>query len=183
MNEQEALRLATALRQRLHACAELSGQETVTRQTLVDFLTRHTSWSIHPAGRGFYAAHRESAPVRPAIALRADYDALPAADGTVQHLCGHDGHAAALCAVALVLADQPVGRNVFLLFQPEEETGTGALPCCALFAQEEIAAVYGCHNLPGYPLGQVLTRPGTFACASQGLILRFTGTPTHAACP
>lgn len=76
-----------------------------------------------------------------------------------------------------------MGRNVFLLFQPAEETGEGAAPCCELFSLEQIDAVYGCHNLPGKPFGQVQTRPGTFACASRGVTLTFTGKPTHAAYP
>ncbi|WP_366517622.1 peptidase dimerization domain-containing protein [uncultured Mailhella sp.] len=37
--------------------------------------------------------------------------------------------------------------------------------------------------MPGFPLGQVFTRPGTFACASQGLTFSFKGRPAHAAYP
>ena len=36
---------------------------------------------------------------------------------------------------------------------------------------------------PGYPKNQVLLRKGTFACASTGLSIRMTGTPSHAAYP
>ena len=171
------------LRHALHNCPEISGQEARTKALLQDFLHSHTSMSLHACGAGFYAAHREENVSAPGLALRADYDALALPGGGAAHLCGHDGHAAALCGVALMLEGQAVGRNVFLLFQPAEETGAGAEGCLALFAQERIGEIYGAHNLPGFPLGQVVTREGTFACASRGVTLRFTGKPTHAAYP
>ena len=176
-------KLILDLRQQLHQCPEVSGQEVQTKALLQKFLREHTSLELHPCGEGFYAAHREDTPEKPAIALRADYDALATPDGGAAHLCGHDGHAASLCAVALMLEGTSVGRNVFLLFQPAEETGAGAAPCCELFEKETVAEIYGAHNLPGFPEGVVFTRPGTFACASRGVTLRFTGAPTHAAYP
>ena len=138
---------------------------------------------LHPCGQGFYAAHREENPTKPAIALRADYDALAKPDGTVAHLCGHDGHAAALCGAALMAEGKVLGRNVFFLFQPAEETGEGAEPCCELFEKEQVDEIYGAHNLPEFPFGDVVTRAHTFACASRGVTLRFIGKPTHAAYP
>lgn len=173
----------TALRKALHSCPELSGQEVRTKALLMDFLKTHTTLEICPCGDGFYAAYRESDPHLPAIALRADYDALAKPDGTAAHLCGHDGHAAALCGAALMAEGQQFGRNIFFLFQPAEETGAGAEGCLELFGKETVDEIYGAHNLPGWPLGQVTTRPGTFACASRGVTLRFLGKPTHAAYP
>lgn len=85
--------------------------------------------------------------------------------------------------MALALEGRTLHRNVFLLFQPAEETGAGAYPCCELFEKEQIGEIYGAHNLPGFPAGAVYTRPGTFACASRGVTLRFSGAPTHAAYP
>lgn len=181
--EQALMDKITALRAQLHACAEVSGREVVTKRTLMDFLRSHASLELVDLGVGFYAAHREAESGRPAVALRADYDALATPEGGAAHLCGHDGHAAALCAVALELEGKTIGRSVFLLFQGAEETGAGAEPCCALFERESVGEIYGAHNLPGFPLGQVITRAGTFACASRGITLRFTGKPAHAAYP
>ena len=95
--------LIVNLRQKLHQCPEISGQEARTKALLQEFLRAHTSLEILPCGEGFYAAHREKNASKPAIALRADYDALATLDGGAAHLCGHDGHAASLCAVALLL--------------------------------------------------------------------------------
>ena len=180
---QKQKNLILELRRALHQCPEISGQEGKTKALLQDFFCAHTTLEIEPCGDGFYAAHREEHTQKPAIALRADYDALATPDGGAAHLCGHDGHAASLCAVALRLEGKKFGRNVFLLFQPAEETGAGAYPCCELFEKECVGEIYGAHNLPGFPEGAVFTRPGTFACASRGVTLRFLGAPTHAAYP
>lgn len=172
-----------ALRQALHRCPERSGQEDRTRAMLMDFLSGRAGLELHPCGAGFYAAHREPMGTKPPIALRADYDALALPGGGAAHLCGHDGHAAALCGAALLTEGEELGRDAFFLFQPAEETGAGAQGCLELFQMERVAQIYGAHNLPGLPLGQVVTRPGTFACASRGVTLSFLGRPTHAAYP
>ena len=181
--EQVLLDQITALRAQLHACAEVSGREVVTKHTLLTFLREHTSLELHELAGGFYAAHREPEGTKPTVALRADYDALATPEGGAAHLCGHDGHAAALCGVALMLEGQSIGRSVFLLFQGAEETGAGAALCCELFDREKVGEIYGAHNLPGFPFGAVLTRAGTFACASRGVTIHFVGKPAHAAYP
>jgi metal-dependent amidase/aminoacylase/carboxypeptidase family protein len=43
--------------------------------------------------------------------------------------------------------------------------------------------IYGLHNLPGYPHGEILGRDGVFAYASEGLVIDLLGTPSHAAYP
>lgn len=179
----EALALTRSLRGQLHACPEISGQEQKTRLLLQDFLAQHTTLEVCNCGDGFYAAHREENSKLPSIALRADYDALPIPGGGAAHLCGHDGHSAVLAGVALLLEERTVGRNVFLLWQPAEEIGAGAKGCLSLLAKEHIDQIYGAHNLPGFPSGEVFTRPGTFSCASRGLTITLTGKPTHAAYP
>ncbi|MDD3192712.1 MAG: M20/M25/M40 family metallo-hydrolase [Oscillospiraceae bacterium] len=181
--DQENQEKIQRLRAALHACPEVSGKEKETRARLEAFLRENTSLALVDCGSGFYAAHREPGAPGASVALRADYDALALPDGGASHLCGHDGHAAALCGVALQLESRFVGRDVFLLFQPAEETGAGAVGCCELFQKERVDEIYGAHNLPGVPLGQVTTRPGTFACASRGVTLRFTGRAAHAAYP
>ena len=74
--EQVLLDQIIALRAQLHACAEVSGREVVTKHTLLTFLREHTSLELHELAGGFYAAHREPEGTKPTVALRADYDAL-----------------------------------------------------------------------------------------------------------
>ena len=171
------------LRKLLHACPEISGEEYRTKRILMNFLANNTELELQSCGDGFYAAHRERECKKPSVVLRADYDALALPEGGAAHLCGHDGHSAALCGLALLLEGKQTGRDIFLLFQPAEETGAGAAGCTEIFTKEAVGEIYGAHNLPGVPFGQVTTCPGTFACASRGVTLILRGKATHAACP
>ena len=171
------------LRHLLHENPEPSNHETKTKKILKDFIKDNTKMEIFDCGKGFYAAYRGNKDTQNGIALRADYDALPREDGSFAHLCGHDGNSSALCYVALMLEESKPQKNVFLLFQPAEETGDGARECVELFQKEKVDAIYGCHTLPGFEFGKVYTKTGTFACGSEGMILRFRGTPAHAAYP
>ena len=54
--EQVLLDQIIALRAQLHACAEVSGREAVTKHTLLTFLREHTSLELHELAGGFYAA-------------------------------------------------------------------------------------------------------------------------------
>lgn len=118
----------------------------------------------------------------PTIAIRGDIDALP-----IGHRCGHDGHTAILLQLAEFIAQRgiPQNTNAILLFQPEEETGTGAARILdsGILQQYNIRAIYGLHNLPGFPLGTVVLNRRTFAAASSGVIYRLEGRSTHASTP
>lgn len=175
----------TALRQQLHKIPELSGQEVRTMEALKAFLKEHTTCSIHEQNGWFYA-RRKISPDLPTVAFRADTDAIVcAATGRPYHGCGHDGHAAALAGLAY-LTESVRGSlryNLLFVFQPAEETGEGAAKCCSVLVNEPISMICGCHTIPGFPHGTVLLRDDVFACASRGMILRFSGQQSHAAYP
>lgn len=124
----QQLQLIQDLRHALHQCPEVSGRETRTEALLQQFLRAHTTLELQPCGEGFYAAHREKNTSKPAIALRADYDALATLDGDAAHLCGHDGHAASLCAVALLLEGKAMGRNVSCCSSPPKRPARARRP-------------------------------------------------------
>lgn len=90
------------LRHRLHTCPEISGQERKTKAALKQFLEENTGLELHDCGGGFYAVYRSSTAdsAKKGVAFRADYDALALPEGGAAHLCGHDGHASALCGAA-----------------------------------------------------------------------------------
>lgn len=175
----------TALRAELHACPELSGREARTLQVLRDFLKDNTTLRLEPRDGWLLAEHFEGEGL-PTLAFRADVDAVPVegCPGEARHSCGHDGHSAGLCGLALALEGRRVGRNVRLVFQPAEETGEGARRICESWAElPAVDRIYGLHNIPGFPLGAVLVRRGCFACASCGLVVDVHGRPAHAAYP
>lgn len=74
---------------------------------------------------------------------------------------------------------------MILLFQPAEETGEGARAVVAdpQFPSIHADECFALHNLPGYPLGEVIIRQGTFNCASRGISIRLSGRTAHAAYP
>jgi amidohydrolase len=93
---------------------------------------------------------------------------------------------AILAGVAQSLSARPLDSGrVVLLFQPAEETGAGAQ---AVASDQRILGlsphrIFALHNLPGYPLGQVLIRPGAFCAGSAGLTIQLKGRTSHAAYP
>ena len=171
-----------ALRARLHACPERSGREVRTLEIIRDFLEKNTSLALESRDGWLLATHWEGDGLAE-IGFRADVDALPCGDGA-RHGCGHDGHAAILCALALALEGRRFGKNARLIFQGAEETGEGARHICETWpGLDRLHRVYGLHNIPGYPLGTLLARRGCFACASEGFFADVQGRPAHAAYP
>lgn len=177
---------AAALRRRLARLAETAGRERRTAALVARRLRAAGGWTVSDGvgGHGVLAVRAGPRP-GPTVLLRAELDALPAPGGAA-HLCGHDGHLAALLAAATRLARRPPPRGrVALLFQPAEETGAGAARVRRDRRYRELAPdwAFALHNLPGPPLGTVLTRPGAFACGSAGCRVRLRGRAAHAGEP
>ena len=174
-----------ALRRTLHGCPELSGRERHTKATIRAFLTAHTSLEVRDMGGWLLATHMEAEGL-PWIGFRADMDAIPSEreDCDARHGCGHDGHSAILCGLALMLEGARIGKNVRLIFQGAEETGEGAKRICESWPElVSLTELYALHSIPGFPKGALLVRRGCFACASCGLIVRIRGRSAHAAYP
>lgn len=180
--KESTLEKCILLRKQLHNTPEFSGQEIKTKKTLMEFIRTNTSMEIHDCGKWFYAVHREKYAKR-TLAFRGDFDGVSSDSGEAKHLCGHDGHSAILCGLALELEGEICGKNIVLIFQHGEETGEGAVSCASVITRENVEKIYGLHNIPGYPKGCILLKEGTFACASMGLEITFMGAPSHAAYP
>ena len=190
--KQISLQKITDLRHDLHMYPELSMQERETAARLQRFLEENTEFQVIGRGNWFYAV-RKGKSAKNKIAFRADMDALPITeDQTLQyhsrnegvsHKCGHDGHCAALCGLALELDGIETDADIYLIFQPGEETGSGAVLCRELIKQEGIAQIYAFHNLGGYPEGSVVYRSGLTQPASEGLRICFEGKTSHASAP
>ena len=189
----ENLEKIIALRHELHRHPELSGREQGTMKRLKVFLRENTSLTIVDREGWFYAVKEAPSPTAAPMAFRADMDALPidegiglpygSACGGVSHKCGHDGHSAALCGLALELEHRSPARTVYLIFQPAEEIGAGAQRCAELIREKGIGEIYGFHNLGGYPEGTVVYRRGLTQPASEGLTIVLHGRPSHASAP
>ncbi len=181
------------LRHTLHRYPELSMEERETMRRLKAFLRENTQAAIVDREDWFYAVLPGRDPEAPAIAFRADMDALPIREPAdkpyasvrdrVSHKCGHDGHCAALCGLAMALENCDLSRTVYLIFQPGEEIGAGGALCAELLREKEIAEVFAFHNLSGYPEGALVYRNGLTSPASEGLTVRLHGVQSHASYP
>ena len=182
------------LRHALHALAERSMEEKKTRAFIRRFLEENTSLEILET-ESFLAAvkHPDGEEELPAIAFRAELDALPVDETIalpyasetpgVSHKCGHDGHMAALLGFAKRLDGRHTAEPVYLFFQPGEETGSGGKGLADALESFGISKIFAFHNRPGYPKGTIVLRSGLMQCASMGLSLTMTGKASHASEP
>ncbi|KAA0580426.1 amidohydrolase [Azospirillum sp. B21] len=131
-----------------------------------------------------------------AIGLRADMDALPMPEANdfdhasrhagKMHACGHDGHTAMLLGAARYLAEtRNFDGTVHFIFQPAEEGLGGAKRMIddGLFSQFDCEQVYGLHNWPELPAGQIAVHPGPVMAAANQFEIHVTGHGAHAAMP
>lgn len=194
-----------ALRREFHQHPELSLQEQQTSQVVRRELERAgVAFKAGLAGGTGIVAHlpASTGEQRPAVALRADMDALPIEEQTgvayascrpgVMHACGHDGHMAILLGAARVLSRVHRPNPVTLIFQPAEEHFGGADLLCAqgvLRGESDggigspVGRVFGLHGWPQLPLGQVASRPGPLMAAVDDFTITVRGVQCHAAYP
>jgi len=187
----------TNLRQSLHQNPEIAGEEHATAEKIVAFFEKLNPDQIiqNLGGTGLAFIFKGKNPGKRSL-FRAELDALPIQEtgdpsyksqtSGKAHLCGHDGHMTIICGLGEKLAAQrPENGEVVLLFQPAEETGEGARRILddPKFQQIKPDFAFALHNLPGFPLHQVVIRNGTFAAGSTGLTISLTGKTSHAAHP
>jgi len=194
----EQVQQLVQLRRELHTHPELSDYEERTAETILRFCRAeapHAQIFENIGGYGVVVRFEEEKEGVDVL-LRCELDALPITETTnlsytsqnnhVAHSCGHDGHIAMLCGVALYLAAHPLQKgSVTLLFQPAEEMGAGARRMASALGALGISFDYAfaLHNLPGAPLGEVIWYPETYAAASHGLEVEFMGKTAHASEP
>ncbi len=194
----QQLVLLTQLRHKLHQEPELSGQEYQTAQTILEHLEALQADQIWKGlGQTGIVALFDSGLPGPRLLFRAELDALPIQEINnfphrsihqgLSHKCGHDGHSTILIGLAQQLAVQrPQNGSILLLFQPAEETGAGAKamledPNWATVPKPDF--VFALHNLPGWPLGQVVIKDGAISASVRSMIIRLKGKTAHAAEP
>lgn len=130
------------------------------------------------------------------IGLRADMDALPMPEANdfdhasrhagKMHACGHDGHTTMLLGAARYLAEtRNFDGTVHFIFQPAEEGLGGAKRMIddGLFRQFDCEQIYGLHNWPELPAGQIAVHPGPVMAAANQFEIHVTGHGAHAAMP
>jgi amidohydrolase len=131
--------------------------------------------------------------------LRGDIDALPIHDGKpvdyrstcpgLMHACGHDAHPAIVYGTLRVLNSMrlegllPWPLAVRGLFQPAEETASGAMAMIHAHALREASAALALHVDPSRPVGSVGLRAGTLTASCDTFRVHFSGMGGHGARP
>ena len=187
----------TAIRRDIHRHPETAFEEMRTAQIVADKLTE---WGI-PIHRGLATTGvvgtlKGNRKGQKTIGLRADMDALHLQEKNEfeyassipnkMHACGHDGHTTMLLGAAKQLAAKPdFAGTVHFIFQPAEEGQGGARVMIeeGLFDKFDCDAVYGMHNMPGFPKGHFAIRTGAMLAASDSWEVTFKGTGGHGAMP
>jgi len=183
-------------RRYLHQNPELSFQEEKTSRFIADTLKSYGISVQENVGDKGVVGIVQGSEHGKTIAFRADFDALPIEDQKevtykstvpgVMHACGHDGHTAALLAVAKVLQkhrDSIHGTAKFI-FQPAEEKPPGG----AKFMIEEgvldgVDYVFGAHLATDLPVGKLSTASGAAMASVDAFTIQIFGKGGHGARP
>ncbi|NKI15795.1 amidohydrolase [Spongiibacter sp. KMU-166] len=185
---------AQRLRHELHQYPELGWKEDRTAERIRRELDQLTIPWRPCAGTGTVAYLAAGAKGKH-IALRGDIDALPIHEQSgrdwasrhegCMHACGHDGHTASLLATAAWLKqhEAQLAGPVTLIFQPAEEGGHGAREMIADGALDKVDEIFGWHNWPALPFGQLLCPDGLAMCGNGCFTIELTGVGGHASQP
>ncbi|MEG1491169.1 MAG: M20 family metallopeptidase [Oscillospiraceae bacterium] len=132
-----------------------------------------------------------------AVALRADIDAIIQDEQVerpdkslfpgMMHACGHDTHIVSLLGAAYELSERSaeLTGDVFLIFQPSEETLCGAqhLVDLGLFDRIKPKAIFGLHNSPELPVGSLGLKKGQLMSFKDLFSIRVVGRSGHSSTP
>lgn len=183
--------------QDLHQHPELSQQEVRTTQLLKQQLSDMNIEIVDIlTGTGVIGLIRGAHPGK-TVALRADIDALPVQEDPthevcsqndgVMHACGHDIHTASLLGAACALQGMrhTLRGNILLIFQPAEETSTGATAVLesGIFDRVKPDAFFSLHVIPSIPAGSLGVRTGAIMAAQKGFQITVTGKGGHGSAP
>jgi amidohydrolase len=188
-----------SLRRDIHAHPELAFDEHRTAAKVAEYLAGLSDLGVTVetgvAKTGVVACLRLGSSPR-IIALRADMDALPLTELNTfdhhsrhpgrMHACGHDGHTAMLLGAAEALAHtRRFDGTVIFIFQPAEEGEGGGRVMIeeGLFERYPAQMVFGLHNWPGLPAGQISVTEGPVMAGTDRFELTITGKGGHAAMP
>ncbi|MEO1980877.1 MAG: amidohydrolase [Fuerstiella sp.] len=193
----------TAYRRERHCSPEASGEETETSHSVCERLKSFGIPAFIPErGVGVVGdlLFGDATAETPAIAIRADIDALRMSDRKkvgyasikdgLAHACGHDVHTTIVLGVAEVLthlgqsasSDVPSARIRFL-FQAAEETCDGSTWMIEDGLLSGVRSILGVHVEPNLLAGQIGLRYGVFTAQVDEVYITITGRGGHGARP
>ena len=189
----------TEWRRDIHAHPEIAFEEVRTSDLVAEKLQE---WGIEvhrgiaKTGLVGVLKGRDGSASGRTIGLRADMDALPMTEENdfphksrhagKFHGCGHDGHTTMLLGAAKYLAEtRNFDGTVHFIFQPAEEGAGGGQRMVeeGLFDRFPCDEVYGAHNWPKLPAGEIAVAPGPIMAAADQFEVGIAAQGGHAAMP
>jgi amidohydrolase len=186
------------IRRDLHANPELAFEEVRTAAKVSAFLSAQgIEHQCNIAKTGVVALINPDVE-GPAIALRADMDALPIHEQNQHaycstrpgkmHACGHDAHTASLLGTAFILNQLKahIKGKIKLIFQPSEEKSPGGASVMikeGVLRNPDVTHILGQHVMPQLPVGKIGIRSGKYMASADEIYLTITGKGGHGAMP
>ena len=189
------------LRRRIHAAPEASGEELATTALVAQQLQAAGIKPRIMAGNvGLIADIDLGAPPDACVALRAELDCVKVDDDKQSeyastraglcHACGHDAHTTMVLGAALAvhqngasLRNSSLKRNLRIIFQPAEESATGALSMIQQGALTNVQAIMAVHVEPFIEAGIIGLRKGPLTSACKTFRILIKGRSGHSARP
>lgn len=183
-------------RRHLHQRPELSFQEHDTSRWVSERLRELGVMVTEGVGGNGVVGRIKGAHPGPAVAFRADMDALPIQDEKevpyrskvpkVMHACGHDGHTTMLLGLTEILQrnlDEVRGEVVLLFQHAEEQVPGGAVSMIEDGCLEGVDAIFGIHLWTPLPIGQVGVCSGPAMAATDRFEVEIVGQGGHGGFP
>ena len=186
-----------ALRRQLHQHPELAFEEHETAKTVAAFLSKLGIKFRSGIGKTGVVAVIDGAKPGRTVGIRADMDALPILEQTglafaskvpgKMHACGHDVHTVIALGVAAALSEvkSEFGGRVKLIFQPAEETLSGAQAMIAdgVLDEPQMDVILGYHNWPAVEAGKVGYNADVVMASADAFDITLKGREGHGAHP
>jgi amidohydrolase len=182
------------MRRDFHMHPEVAFEENRTSQRLKEELEKMGIEAV-PITKTGVVATIEGKNRDKMVALRSDIDALAVEEKNehayvsknkgFMHACGHDAHMAMLLGAARVLNDMKSELNgsVRLIFQPAEETTSGAEGIIKEGGLEGVSNIFGIHIISMIPVGLASVEPGPRMASADLFEIEVIGKGGHGGMP
>jgi len=188
------------LRKILHENPELSFSEHKTASIIKDFVSEVVGKSklfiLHePFETSVVVEYKGGDPDDPHVIFRADMDALPVKENSlnhyvsgnegIMHACGHDIHMTVLCGLVAKVAEDTPSKNILFVFQPGEEGAGGAKKMMesGFFDKYNVKSAFALHVTDDLEFGEVGSNGDVLFAIPKEIDVVFKGNSGHAAYP
>ena len=195
LNEKKLSERLIEYRRKLHENPELSMKEYETTKFIRKCLEEENIDILELPLKVGIVAEIKGAFEGKTIAIRSDIDALPILEEAnvdfksknlgVMHACGHDFHIASILGAAILINKNKskLHGNVRIIFQPGEETSSGANLIIEAGALEGVESIFGMHNKPDLPVGTIGVKSGALMASVDRFEIDVIGVGGHAGIP